>query len=248
MIRIRELPNGNYMIATSVSEFCSSMGYCELRIKHFLEGRKPPQTQITIEGTKAHEEEEKFEKEHFEFVPISPDELADINRDIEFAREDIYTRFLTELEYGNKKVGMLIFGRADKVLRSKGTLIVEDTKFPYNIQRYVEKITEPYDDQKLQTLLYLNSLFTDNGSLNPDDWFSIAHNKKAWIINIKDKKTGESVKIFRGIQTKVAEEFLNEKLGKFALVVLGVKEPEHHNSIRKCRSCRSFDDCEYKIC
>lgn len=248
MIRIRELSNGNFMITSTVSEFCDCMGYCEMRIKHFLKGIKPPQTQITIEGTKAHEKEEEYEKEHFEFVPISQEELDDITTDIEFAREDIYTRFLTEMEYGKKKVVMLIFGRADKVLRSKGTLIVEDTKFPYNIQRYVETVTEPYDDQKLQTLLYLNSLFTENGSLNPDDWFPIAHDKKAWIINIKDKKTGKSVKIFRGIQNKVAEEFLQEKLGKFALAVLGVKEPEHHNSVRKCLACRSLNSCEYKIC
>lgn len=247
MIRIRELPNGNYRIVSSVSEFCDSMGYCEMRIKHFLEGRKPPQTKITIEGTTSHEKEAEYEKEHFEFAPISQEELADINKDIEFAREDIYTRFLTKIEYGNKKLLVLIYGRADKVLRSKGTLMVEDTKYPYNIQKYLEKI-EPYDDQKLQTLLYLNSLYTESGSVNPEDWFPIPHDEKAWIINVKDKKTGESVKIFRGIQTKVAEEFLNGKLNKFALVVLGVNEPEHHKSVRKCRSCRFLNSCEYKIC
>jgi hypothetical protein len=36
------------------------------------------------------------------FVPISQEELADINKNIEFAREDIYTRFLTEMKYENK--------------------------------------------------------------------------------------------------------------------------------------------------
>jgi len=248
MIRIRELPNGHYMIVSSVSEFCDSMGYCEMRIKHFLKGIKPPQTKITIEGTKAHEKEEEYEKEHFEFVPISQEELADISKDMEFAREDIYTRFVTKMKYGNKKVTLLIYGRADKVLRSKGTLIVEDTKYPHNLEKYLEKNVEPYDDQKLQTLLYLNSLFTENGSLNPKDWFPIPHDKKAWLIKIKDKKTGESVKIFRGIQTKVAEKFLNEKLSKFALAVLGVNDPEHHKSIKKCLSCRSLSSCEYKIC
>jgi len=104
MIQTKELPNGNYMIASSVSDFCDSMGYCEMRIKQFLKGIKPPQTQITIEGTKAHEAEEEYEKEHFEFVPITQEELDDITTDIEFARENIYTRFLTELEYGNKKL------------------------------------------------------------------------------------------------------------------------------------------------
>jgi len=248
MIRLRELSNGNFMITSTVSEFCDCMGYCEMRIKLFLKGIKPPQTQITIEGTKAHEAEEEYEKEHFEFVPITQKELDDVTKELEFARENVFTRFLTEIDYGTKKVEILIFGRADKVMRSKGTLIVEDTKFPFNMQRYVEKVTEPYDDQKLQTLLYLNSLYTENGSLNPEDWFPIPHERKAWIINIKDKKTGESVKIFRGIQTEVAKEFLHEKLGKFALAVLGIKEPEHHNSTRKCRACRSLSTCEYGLC
>ena len=247
MIQIRENSDGNYTIVSSVSDFCDSMGYCEMRIKHFLKGMKPPQTEITIEGTKAHEKEEEYEKEHFEFVPISQEELADISKDVEFAREDIYTTFLTKMKYGKKNLLILIFGRADKVSRSKGTLIVEDTKYPSNIQKYLEKI-EPYDDQKLQALLYLNSRFTENGSFNPKDWFSIPHDKKAWIINVKDKKTGESVKIFKGIQTEVAEKFLNEKLNKFALAVLGVNEPEHHKSIEKCLSCRFLSSCEYKIC
>lgn len=246
MIQIRETPNGNYRLISSVSEFCDSMGYCEIRIKHFLKGIKPPQTKITIDGTKSHEKEVEYEKEHFEFVPISQEELTDIKKDIEFAREDIYTRFLTEMKYENKKLLMLIVGRADKISRSKGTLIVEDTKYPHNIQKYLEKI-EPYDDQKLQTLLYLNSYFTENGSLNPKDWFTIPHDKKAWIINVKDKKTGESVKIFRGIQTEVAEDFLNGKLSKFALVVLGVIEPEHHKNIKKCLKCRFLSSCEYKM-
>jgi len=247
MIRIKEMSNGNYMIVSPVFEFCDSMGYCEMRIKHFLKGIKPPQTEITIEGTKAHEKEAEYEKEHFEFVPISKEELEDINKDIEFAWEGIYTTFVTKMKYGNKKLTLLIYGQADKVLRSKGTLIVEDTKYPNNIQKYLEK-NEPYDDQKLQILLYLNSHFTENGSLNPEDWFSIPHNEKGWIINVKDKKTGESVKIFRGIQTKVTEKFLNEKLNKFALAVLGVNEPEHHKNFKKCLSCRSSSSCEYKIC
>jgi len=247
MIRIREVSDGNYMIVSSVSDFCDSMGYCEMRIKHFLKGIKPPQTEITIEGTEAHEREEEYEKEHFEFVPISQEELADIGKDIEFAREDIYTTFLTKMKHGNKNLLILIFGRADKISRSKGTLIVEDTKYPNNIQKYLERI-KPYDDQKLQALLYLNSDFTENGSFNPKDWFPIPHDEKAWIINVKDKKTGESVKIFKGIQTKEAETFLNEKIRKFALAVLGVNEPEHHKGIKKCLSCRFLSSCEYKIC
>lgn len=239
------MPHGNPMIISSVSDFCSSMGYCEFRIKHHLEGIKPPDTKVTIEGTKFHEKEEEYEKEHFEFVPISEEELADFNRDVEFAREAIYTRFLTQIEFGNEKVPILIVGQADKVLRNKGQLIVEDSKFPQNRDKYLERF-EPYEDQKLQTLLYLNSLFTETGSLDPSEWFAIPHNEKVWIINVKDKNTGESIKIFKGTQTKEAEIFLYEKLSKFALIALGILEPEHHQNVKKCKSCR-FGDCEYKL-
>jgi hypothetical protein len=65
MIQIREMRSGNPMIISSVSDFCDSMGYCEFRIKHFLKGMKAPQTKMTIEGTKSHEKEIEYEKEHF---------------------------------------------------------------------------------------------------------------------------------------------------------------------------------------
>jgi hypothetical protein len=95
MIRLEEMSDGNPMIISSVTDFSDSMGFCELRIKHFLRGIKPPQTNITIEGTKSHEKEAEYEKEHFKFVPVSQEELANLKKDIEFAREAIYTRFLT---------------------------------------------------------------------------------------------------------------------------------------------------------
>lgn len=240
------MADGNLMIISSVSDFCDSMGFCEFRIKHFLKGIKPPQTTVTIDGTKSHEKEAEYEKEHFTFVPITQEELADIDKDVEFAREAIYTRFLTRVGRGKKRPLVLIVGQADKIARSKGMLIVEETKYPGNTEKYLEKF-EPFEDQRMQALLYLNSLFTENGSLNPKEWFPIRHNKKTWIINVKDKKTGESVKIFQGIQTNAAKKFLREKINRFASIVLGKLEPEHHQSIRKCLSCRSYNECIYKL-
>ena len=247
MLLVKETAKGNLQIITSVTDFCDSMGYCEFKIKYFLKGIKPPHTKVTIEGTEAHEKEVAYEREHFPLVPISTEQLADIKRDMEFAREGIFTRFLTKMKIGDKELFILIVGQADKIARSKGTLIVKDTKFPENFQKYLDK-PEPFDDQKLQTLLYLNSLFSDTPSLKPKDWFPIPHKEKAWIIHVKDKKTGESVKIFRGVQTEESLRFLNGKLSKFALVALGLIEPEHHNSARKCLKCRLQDDCEDKIC
>ena len=154
MIEIKQASDGNLVVKSSVSDFCTSMGYCEFRIKHFLRGIKPPQTQIIIDGIKSHEKEEVFEKEHFTLKPVTRDELSDLTRDIEFAREGLFTRFLRELTFGDERLALLIYGRADKVMRSKGTLVVEDSKYPASNSKYDGKF-EPFDDQKLQTLLYL---------------------------------------------------------------------------------------------
>lgn len=240
------MPDGNPWIISSVADFCDSMGFCEFRIKHFLKGMKPPQTKVTIEGTESHEKEVENERENFEFVTLTQEELEDINKDIELVREGIFTTFPTKVKYGKKNLLLLIIGRADKIKRSKGMLIVEETKYPENTKKYLERF-EPYEDQTMQALLYLNSFFTVDGSLNPKECFKIPHRRKAWIVNIKDKKTRKSVIIFKGIQTKEAEKFLRGKINRFALVVMGKLEPEHHKNIKKCCSCRFVNDCEYKI-
>ncbi len=67
---------------------------------------------------------------------------------------------------------------------------------------------EPFDDQKLQALTYLNSKFADNTSMNPDDWFDIPHNEKSWIIQIRDKNNdNKSFKIFKGVQNEASQDF-----------------------------------------
>jgi hypothetical protein len=245
MIEIKQTLEGNPLIMSSVSDFCGSMGYCEVRVKHFLKGIKPPQTKITIDGTVSHEKEEVYEKEHFKFEPVTVEALSDFTKDIEFAREGLFTRFQRDLAFGDETLSVLVYGRADKVMRSKGTLIVEDSKFPATRDKYADKF-EPFDDQKLQTLLYLNSNYSENGSLALKDCFDICCEKRAWIINIKDKASMESIKVFQGYQTKEAEDFLNAKICRFALLALAKLEPEHHNNIKKCQSCR-FSDCQYKI-
>lgn len=245
MIEIRITPEGNPLILSSVSEFCGAMGYCEVRVRHYLKGIKPPPTKIVLDGIKSHEKEEVYEKEHFKFEPVTKEELTDFTKDIEFAREGLYTRFQRTLVFGEETLSVLVYGRADKVMRSRGTLIVEDSKYPATRDKYADKY-EPFEDQKLQTLLYLNSNFSEKGILESEECFEISCEKRAWIINIKDKTTLESIKVFQGYQTKQAEDFLNEKLSKFALLVLGKTEPALHGNARKCRSCR-FDCCEFRI-
>jgi hypothetical protein len=130
-----------------------------------------------------------------------------MNRDIELARENIFTRLLMPTKIGQQQVLILLFGRADKIFLHKQTLIVQDDKFPTNLQKYEERF-EPYPDQMLQALTYLNSKFTPNGSWNPEEWFEIPHKEKAWIIQIRDKNNkNKRFRIFKGVQTEEATMF-----------------------------------------
>ena len=141
---------------------------------------------------------------------------------------------------------MLIFGRADKVYRSKGTLIVEESKFPMDPNKYLNTF-EPFPDQKLQTLLYLNSLFSSDNSFDPKTWFSIPHEKKAWIVNIKDRKTGETVKSFRGLQTRQLEGYMKYCIQRFAQIAIGELQPQHHQRHAKCAKC-GIESCQNNLC
>lgn len=238
---------GKLNIVSTVSDFCGAMGYCEHKIPLALQGIKPSPSEATIQGSKAHERQERYEKEHFELVPITGEELADIKKDIEFAYESINTRLVVPLNLSSYPQSMmLIFGRADKVYRSQGSLIVEESKFPLDPEKYL-KTYEPYPDHKLQTLLYLNSQFTGENSFDPESWFDIPHTRKAWIINIKNRKTGETIKAFEGFQTQELEQYMNYSLQRFASIAAGETLPKHHHRHAKCAKCR-IEDCQHTLC
>ena len=95
MIQIIEQPDGRFVLISSVTDFCGSMGYCEFRIKHLLKGIKPAQTELTIAGTKAHEKEEEYEKEHVKFEPLTREKMEDRKKDIElfFVTTCLFTDF-----------------------------------------------------------------------------------------------------------------------------------------------------------
>jgi hypothetical protein len=140
---------------------------------------------------------------------------------------------------------LLVYGRADKVYRSQGTLIVEESKFPLNAGKYLTTY-QPFPDHKLQTLLYLNSQFADENSSEPKTWFVIPHAKKAWIINIIDKQTRETIKSFRGLQTNDLEVYMNNSLQRFASIAAGELQPKHHQRQAKCAKCR-IENCPYNL-
>ena len=80
------------LLSASVTDFADSLGYCEYKIPLSIQGIKPKPSQSLILGTKAHHAEEKYEQEHVELEPISIEEIKDEQKDIEFARENIYPK------------------------------------------------------------------------------------------------------------------------------------------------------------
>ncbi len=246
MIRV-EKDAGRTTIHSTVSDFCDSMGYCEHQIPFHIEGTRPPPSAETVQGAMAHDAEEEYEKENFEFVPLTQDELDDVSADVEFPRENIITRFLFPVRMDTTETDLIIYGRADKVFRSSGTLYVQDDKFPTNPVKYAGMF-EPFANQKLQALTYLHSRFTERKSFNTDDWFDIPHEDKGWIIRICDKQNvNKPLKIFKGIHNKSSAKFFIYNLQRFTKLVLGDEQRKHHNIVAKCRPCRLADRCEFRL-
>ena len=80
-------------------------------------------------GSKAHIAEEEYEQETVEFEPVTADELIDETVDLEFPREDIYSRLMIPFEFEKQAVVVSLNGRIDKMKRVGGTLIIQDDKF-----------------------------------------------------------------------------------------------------------------------
>jgi hypothetical protein len=245
MIKINQENNITFLSA-AVTDFADSLGYCEYKIPLSIQGVRPKPTQALIQGTKAHHEKDQYEAEHVELEPVTLTEIKDETRDVEFARENIYSTLTIPFEFPNENVLVSLSGRIDKIMRVDGTLIVQDDKFAGKPQIYDSK-TQPYPSQLLQVLTYLNSTFSAKRSKKPEDVFEMPHTAKQWQIRICDRKTREPYKIFSEIQDSFSLHYLHVSLEKFASIALNVSEPAHHNSMPKCNACNLKSFCEFRL-
>lgn len=280
MIRIENIDD-IITIKCPVSEFVFSMTYCEYKIPFFLDDIKAPRDEeaenrktIGLIGHRKEEIAEIKKLEEGEIEEITTEQLyeilPDIEKDIEFTREDIRTKLYYHADADEKKVELTLSGRADKVLRKDTHLIVHEDKFPKNPYMYVDR-KKPFDNQILQALIYLNSKFlrknknNNRKNLSPliiDDmcgWvdtrkiidtrmpFEIPHNDKKWIVNIKDITEGIVVKSFEGFQTDQERSYLENNLLRFIDLVLSKKDKIHHNNIRKCIPCGYSSICLFSM-
>ena len=245
MIRIRN--DGNItLVSAAVTDFTDSIGYCEYKIPLSIQGVRPKPSKSLLMGSAAHDAEEKYEKEHVEFEPITEQELKDEKKNIEFAREDIHTTLILPFNFSKDKVLLSLSGRTDKIMRVDETLVVQDDKFVARPEIYDNK-KQPYPGQLLQVLAYLNSSFSSSKPKSPEDFFEMPHKQKKWQIRICDRETREPYKIFSEIQDPFALQYLYSSLEKFAKIAVQNIEPEHHNSKAKCNACNLKSSCDFKI-
>ena len=245
MIKINKENNITFLSA-AVTDFADSLGYCEYKIPLSIKGVRPRPTPALIQGTKAHHEKERYEAEYVELESVTITEIKNETKDIEFARENIYSTLSIPFEFPGNNVLVSLSGRIDKIMRIDGTLIVQDDKFAGKPQAYDSK-TQPYPSQLLQVLTYLNSTFSAKRSKKPEDIFEMPHTTKQWQIRICDRKTREPYKIYSEVQDSFSLHYLHTSLERFASIAVDVDEPTHHNSMPKCNACNLKSMCEFRL-
>jgi len=245
MIKIKH-KDDHVRISAAVTDFADSLGYCQYKIPLSIKGVKGSKSEALTQGHMAHLEEEVFEQEHVKLEPVTVQHIMDAKKDVEFAREGVFSVFQIPFEFSSKNILVTLHGRIDKIMRVGSTLLVEDDKFTTNPSSYDQK-TEPYPGQMLQVLTYLNSLYSTKWSNNPNDWFELPHEQKRWQIRICDSRTREPYKIFSDYENTDAQRFLHQSLRTFASVAAGIDEPVHHNSKSKCNACNLKNFCDFRI-
>ena len=231
-------------------------------------------------GAILHAKEEKKDKEKVipltkeELSNVLPDR----NIDVEFTREHIFSKLSYSISKNNKDIRLILSGRPDKLLRKDEFLIIEEDKFPKNPFIYIDR-KNPFDNHILQSLIYLNSKFSithnspkkeidrqntqctinmffdmvkeDNYHYqNVNDWFDIPHQKKKWIVNIRNfqsKDDNNIVKTFEGIQNENDIIYLQEKMSRFISLVLSNEQRYHHGNFKKCIPCEYADICKFSL-
>jgi hypothetical protein len=241
MITIEKDATGISHVKALVTDFTEAMGYCEFKIPFFINGIKEIETEQMIFGTQFYGEAQKINAETSIMLPLSKTKLRDKKADLSLMREDIQTQFTQEVRSSKGKSKLTLFGRADKIFRKNGTLIISDDRITSNPSHHESRI-EPYNDHLLQILTYLHSKYYLGDSFG--GWTQIPHKRKSYQINIIDSKTKRIQKTYEEIVSPRHENLLFNSTIQFSQKCLQWLELNHHNSKKKCEPCRFFNDCE----
>lgn len=134
-------------------------------------------------------------------------------------------------------------------LNSKFSIIHSSAK--KDIERYMNDNKTIIDTSQGTINMFFDMVNENNSFQNVDDWFDIPHQKKKWIINIRNSESGDTdnniVKKFEGIQNDDDEIFLHEKISRFISLVSNNEQRYHHGNFKKCIPCEYADICKFSL-
>jgi len=241
MITIEKDEIGVSHVKAFVTDFTEAMGYCEFKIPFFINDVNEIKTEQRVIERQYYQEAEKIGPEASIMLPLSKTKLRDKKEDISLKGVDIQTQFTQEIRSSKGKSKLTLFGRADKIFRKNGTLIISDDRNTSNPNHHDSRM-EPYNDQLLQILTYLHSKFYLGDSFG--GWTQIPHKRKSYQINIIDNRTQIIRKRYEEIVTPRHENLLFNSTIRFTQKCLQWLELNHHNSKTKCKPCDFLNDCE----
>ena len=240
MITIEKDETGISHVKAFVTDFTEAMGYCEFKIPFFINGVNEIKTEQMIIERQFYQAE-KIDPETSIMLPLSKTKLRDKKADLSLLRMNIHTQFTQEVRSSKGKSKLTLFGRADKIFRKNGTLIISDDRTTSNPNHHDSRM-EPFNDQLLQVLTFLHSKFYLGDSFG--GWTQIPHKRKSYHINIIDNRTQRIHKTYEEIVSPRHENLLFNSTIQFAQKCLQWLELNHHNSKTKCEPCGFFNDCK----
>jgi hypothetical protein len=240
-ISVKEV-DGISTVKARVTDFTDGIGYCEYKIPFFAKNIYV-KTLDMQKGEEHHEEAERTEKETSVAVPLTVAALHDAQCDLDFFREDIDTIYARDFQSIKGNARLVLFGRADKIIRRESTLIIHDDKRTNNPSRHDGR-GSPFLDNRLQVLTYLHSKFFLGRRYG--GWVDIPHTSKKYRLNIIDGRTKQIYKTYEEVVEQEHLSLLERYASEFTFKCLQWIPLRHHNNINKCTPC-GYKTCEFRM-
>lgn len=210
-----------------ISKFSAFMGYCEIQIINFYHFEVSPKvTRQQILGKKIHKELEDSDK----LVPredATEAQLKNPHVDLDFPRESIFVSI--------SRLPFAYIGRIDKCIRTDGNIIIIDDKISKSEKIY----NKPFPDRILQMCCYCQGFLDAYSRL-------LSFNKVLFRVVQRDTN-GNVLSEYESDYDKSMKDLLFAKFQRFEDIYNKKLQPEHCNSLNKCKACSYFHGCKHRL-
>ncbi len=217
-------------VKVNISDFASGIGYCQyLVVNKYHLNLRPKETIFLQKGRMAHKTLEEEDK----LVPrreATKEELMDPFFPLDFTREGVQV----SIERENMNLFRYV-GRTDKIIRANGSVIILDDKvISTGIPR--ESV---YPDRLIQLSAYCEGFIRNYSHM-------LAFNEICFKI-VQRNPDNEILKETMFSFDEEARELLQKSFTLFESLYNKTAQPQHHNNPNKCRACRYFDCCQWRL-